>query len=123
MHRRHRSSYLSDPDDLNRRLANSICEPYRNQVQAQHALERIEQGMENLGWIAATPNCRKSKQADKIVNTPLKVLDFAGSKIGLDFHIRQPWWTGKAVWCDVGGSRAGTPRAARKTDSGAGGPR
>jgi hypothetical protein len=33
--------------------------------------------MENLGWIAATPDGRKSKQADKIVDAPLKVLDLA----------------------------------------------
>jgi hypothetical protein len=46
--------------------------------------------MENLGWIAAPPDGRKTKQADKIVNAPLKVLDFAGSKFGLDVHIRQP---------------------------------
>jgi hypothetical protein len=46
--------------------------------------------MENLGWIAATPDGGKSEQANKIVNAPLKVLDFAGSKLRLDFHIRQP---------------------------------
>ena len=34
----------------------------------------------NLGWIAATPDGGKSKQADKIVNAPLKALDLAGSK-------------------------------------------
>jgi hypothetical protein len=33
--------------------------------------ERVEQDMENLGWIAATPDGGKSKQADKIINTPL----------------------------------------------------
>ncbi|MGC1431260.1 MAG: hypothetical protein WA811_03345, partial [Candidatus Sulfotelmatobacter sp.] len=68
---------LSEPDDLNRRLANWIRQPHRDQVQAQHAHEGIEQGMENLGWIAAAPDGGKSKQANKIVNAPLKVLDFA----------------------------------------------
>jgi hypothetical protein len=42
--------------------------------------------MENLGWIAATPDGRKREQADKIVNAPLQVLDFAGSRFGLRFH-------------------------------------
>jgi hypothetical protein len=46
--------------------------------------------MENLGWMATTPDGGKGKQTDKIVNAPLKVPDFAGSKFGLDFHIRQP---------------------------------
>jgi hypothetical protein len=46
--------------------------------------------MEKLGWIAVPPDGRKTKQANKIVNAPLKVPDFAGSKFGLDFHIRQP---------------------------------
>jgi hypothetical protein len=44
-----------------------------------------------LGWIAATPDGGESKQADKIVHAPLKVPNFAGSKFGLDFHIRRPW--------------------------------
>ncbi|HLB93057.1 MAG TPA: hypothetical protein VJK27_12000 [Terriglobales bacterium] len=44
--------------------------------------------MENLRGIA-TPDGGKSEQADKIVHAPLKVLDFAGGKIGLGFHIRQ----------------------------------
>jgi hypothetical protein len=53
--------------------------------------------MENLGWIGPTPDGGKSEQANKIVNAPLKVLYFAGSEFGLDFHIRQPRRTGKAV--------------------------
>jgi hypothetical protein len=53
--------------------------------------------MENLGWIAAAPNSRKSKQADKIVDAPLEVLDIVGTKLALDFHIRLPWRTRKAA--------------------------
>ena len=90
MARRHRPTPFGDPNDLNRRLANWNCQPHSDQVQAQHAHERIEQSMQNVGWIATTPDGRKSKQADEIVNAPLKVLDSAGSKFGLDFHIRQP---------------------------------
>ena len=40
--------------------------------------------MENLRWIAATPDGGKSKQANKIVNAALQVLDFDGSKFGGD---------------------------------------
>jgi len=36
--------------------------------------------VENLGWIAATPDGWKSKQADKIVNASLKVLDLSGGR-------------------------------------------
>ena len=121
MRRRHRSSQLGEPDDLNGRLSEWICQAHRDQVQTQHAHEGIEQSMENLGWIAAAPDGRKSKQADKIVNAPLKVPDFAGSKFGLEFHIRQPRGTSKAAWPDVRGPRAEILRAARKTDSGGGG--
>jgi len=46
--------------------------------------------MENLRRIAATPDGGESKQANKIIDAPLKVLDFARSKFGLTFHIRQP---------------------------------
>ena len=114
---------LGEPDDLNGRSANQICQPHRDQVQAQHAHERIEQGMQNLRWIAATPDGGKSKQANQIVYAPLKVFDFAGSKFGFNFHIRQPWRMRNAARSDVGGPRAGIPRAARRTDSGAGGHR
>jgi hypothetical protein len=78
--RRHGSSLFGEPDDLNRRLAHWTDQPHRDKVQAQHPHERIEQSMENLGWIAATPDGGKSKQANKIVDAPLKVLDFTGSK-------------------------------------------
>jgi hypothetical protein len=91
--RRHRCSRFGGPNDLNdlnRCLANRNCQPRTDEVQAQHAQKRIEQGMENLGWMATTPDGGKRKQTDKIVNAPLKVPDFAGSKFGLDFHIRQP---------------------------------
>ena len=97
MRRRHRPSRFGDPNDLNRRFASWICQPHRDKVQAQNAHERIEQSMENLGWIPAAPDGRKSKQADKIVNAPLKVLDFAGSNFGLEFHIRLPWRPRKAA--------------------------
>jgi hypothetical protein len=49
--------------------------------------------VENLGWVATTPDGGKSKQAYQIVDAPLKMLDVAGSKFGKDFHIRQPWRT------------------------------
>jgi hypothetical protein len=45
--------------------------------------------MKNLGRTAATPDGGKSKQAHKIVDARLKVLDFAGSNFGWDFHIGQ----------------------------------
>ncbi|MFY9740448.1 MAG: hypothetical protein WA252_04440 [Candidatus Sulfotelmatobacter sp.] len=85
--RRHRSSPFGDPSDFNGRLADWVRQSHRDEVEAQHAHERIEQGVENLGWIAATPDSGKSKQAHKVVNAPLQALDFAGSKFGLDFHV------------------------------------
>jgi hypothetical protein len=42
--------------------------------------------MKNLGWIAATPDGRKSEQADKIVNAPLKALDLRSGMFKLYFH-------------------------------------
>jgi hypothetical protein len=77
---------LGDPDHLNGHLANCILQLHRDEVQAQHAHERFEQGMKNMGWVAATPDGRKSKQADKIVKTPLKALDLAGGMFGLHLH-------------------------------------
>ena len=99
MRRRDRALCLSlslclpfgDPDDLKRRFDDWIEQPHSDQVQAQHAQERIEQGMEKLGWIAGTPDGGKSKQADKVVDAPLKVLDFAGSEFGVYLHIRTLW--------------------------------
>ncbi|MGC2327075.1 MAG: hypothetical protein WA604_10215 [Candidatus Sulfotelmatobacter sp.] len=84
--RRHRSLQLGYADDLNGRIAHWVCQLHRDEVQTEHAHERVEQGMKNMGWIAATPNGRKSEQADKIANAPLKALDLSGGMFGLCFH-------------------------------------
>jgi hypothetical protein len=84
---------VSYPDDLKLRLAGWICQPHRREVQAQHAHESVEQRMEDLGRISTTPDGRESKQADKIVNAPLKALDLSHGLFGVDLHIRQPWKT------------------------------
>jgi hypothetical protein len=42
--------------------------------------------MNNLGWLAATPNGRKRENADQIVNAPSKVFNLLRWMSGLHFR-------------------------------------
>ena len=46
--------------------------------------------MNNLGWLAATPDGRKSEDADQIINAALKALDLLGGMFELRFHVKPP---------------------------------
>jgi hypothetical protein len=81
-----RFSQPGDPDHLKGNNANGIPQLHRDEVEGQHAHQRIEQGMKNSGWIAATPDGGKSEQAHKITDAPLKALDLVRGIFGLRFH-------------------------------------
>jgi hypothetical protein len=50
----------------------------------------VEEGMNNLGWLTATPDGRQSKDADQIIKAALKALDLLGGMFELHFHARPP---------------------------------
>lgn len=107
---------FGEPDDLDRRLADWIVQPHGDEVQAEHSHQRVEQGMENLRWITDSPDTRKRKQTDKIVDAPLKALNLSGGLFVLDVHIRQPRRMGKFAYPGVHEARAETPPEAQRTD-------
>ncbi|HUA99052.1 MAG TPA: hypothetical protein VMA34_12045 [Terracidiphilus sp.] len=43
--------------------------------------------MNNLGWLSAAPNDRKSQDADQVIDGALKTLDLLGRIRGLHIHI------------------------------------
>jgi hypothetical protein len=75
---------------ISRCRADGIFQPQIDEIQAEHAQERVKQSANNLGWIAATPHCGKSEDADQIVKAALKALDLLGWMFGLHTHVRPP---------------------------------
>ena len=62
-----------------------------NEVEPEHAEERVEQGMNNLGWLIAAPDGRQSEQADQIIDAVLKTGDLSSRVSFLQVHARLPW--------------------------------
>ena len=78
---------LSEPNHLDGRLTARFLQPYIDEIQLEHAQQRVEQGMNNLGWLTAAPHGRKSEDANQIINAALKALDFLCRISGLHIHI------------------------------------
>jgi hypothetical protein len=78
---------LSEPNYLDWRLAARFRQPYIDEIELEHAHERVEQGMANPGWLTAAPHSGESEDAYQIAHGALKVLDLLGKIFGLRFHI------------------------------------
>ena len=76
----------SDPDHIDGCPASRISQPRIDEIQAEHAEQRVEQRIDNLGWLAATPDGGKSYDADQIVDARLEVFDLIGRPLRLRFH-------------------------------------
>jgi len=81
---------MSDLDYLHRRISGWVFHASINEFQGEHAHERVDQGLNNLGGFPTAPDRRQSEQADQVVNAALKALDLLGGLFGLRFHVRPP---------------------------------
>ena len=66
--------------------ADGVIHPHIDEIQLEHAQERIKQPVNNLGRLAATPHRRKREDAYKIVNAALEALDLLSLRFALHFH-------------------------------------
>ena len=79
---------LSEPNHLDGRLTARFPQPYIDEIKLEHTQKRVEQGMNNLGWLTAAPHGRKGEQADQITNATLKSLDLLCNISGMHIHIQ-----------------------------------
>ncbi len=110
-------SRLRDPDHLDGRLAH---QPHIDEIQSEHALENVEQGTNDLGWVAATPEGGKCEDAGQIIDAAPEALDLVGGMFGSPFHVRWASTATKPARLAMCEARARTDPAARRTDSGGG---
>ena len=75
-----------EPNHLDGRLTVRIPQPRIDKIKLKHTQKRVEQGMNNLGWLSAAPRGRKGEQADQIINATLKPLDLLRDISGLYIH-------------------------------------
>ncbi len=68
-------------------LTARVLQPYIDKIQVEHTQKRVEQGMNNLGWLAAAPHGRKGDEADQIINAALKPLDLLCNISALRVHV------------------------------------
>jgi hypothetical protein len=78
---------LSEPKHLDGRLTVRVPQPYIDEIKLEHSQKRVEQGMNNLGWLTAAPNGRKGEQAYQVIYATLKSLDILCNISGLCIHI------------------------------------
>jgi hypothetical protein len=78
---------FSEPNHFDGRLIARVPQPYIDEIKLEHTLKRVEQGMNNLGWVTAAPHGRKGEQTDQIINATLKSLDLLCNISGLHIHI------------------------------------
>ena len=78
---------MSDPDQFDRGVADGIVQPCIDEIQAKHTQEHVEQGANNLRWLAAAPDGRESEDADKVIDAALKALDLLRRVCGLLFQV------------------------------------
>jgi hypothetical protein len=74
-------------DHFDWRPAGRLLQPYIDEIQLKHTQQRVEQGMDNLGWFTAAPHGWESEDANQIINAAPKVLDFLCRISGLQIHI------------------------------------
>jgi hypothetical protein len=77
----------SEPNHLDWRLISRFLQPYIDEIQLEHTQQRVDQGMNNLGWLAAAPDSWKSEDANQIIDAALKALDLLCRISGLHIHI------------------------------------
>jgi hypothetical protein len=78
---------LSEPNHLDKRLTARFLQPYIDEIELEHTQQRVEQSVDNLGWLTAAPHGGKSEDASQIIHTALQALDFLCGICGLPFHI------------------------------------
>jgi len=78
---------LSEPNHLDWRLADRFLQPDIDKIQLEHTQQCVEQGMNNLGWLATAPHGWKSEDADQIIHAALKALDLLCKISWLSIHI------------------------------------
>jgi hypothetical protein len=78
---------LSEPNHLDWRLASRFLHPYIDEIQLEHTQQRVEQGMNNLGWLTAAPHGWKGEDTSQIIHAALKLPDFLCKISGLHIHI------------------------------------
>ena len=110
-------SRLSDSDHLDGRSAASVFQSHIDEIETQHAQEHVEQGTDNLRWVAAAPDGRKSEDADQIIDAALKTLDLLGGMFGLHFQVRPLSRATQSGRLAVREARAEIPPAVERTDS------
>jgi hypothetical protein len=78
---------LREPNHLDRRLTARFVQPYIDEIQLKQTQQRVEQGMNDPGWLTAAPHGWNSEDANQIVKAALKALDFLCRISGLHIHI------------------------------------
>jgi hypothetical protein len=74
---------LSEPNHLDWRLTARFLQLYIDEIQLEHTQQRVEQGVNNLGWLTAAPRGWKSEDANQIFEAALKALVFLFRITGL----------------------------------------
>jgi hypothetical protein len=82
----------------------------------EHSQECVEQGMHNLGWLAASPHGRKSDKTHQIIHTASKALDLLDRIFELFFHVRSPLRVTQHALTAGHELLAGIPPVAQRTD-------
>src|SRR5579863_2661059 len=78
---------LGESSHLDWRLTVCFLQPYIDEIQLEHTRQRVEQGMNNPGWLTPAPYGWKSEDANQIIYAALKVLDFLCRISGLHVHV------------------------------------
>lgn len=60
------------------RLAGGVLQLHIDEIEVEHAKEGVEQGVNYLGWLLATPNGGKGENAGEMINAALKAPDLPG---------------------------------------------
>ena len=109
-------SRWSDPHHLQRRVADWAFQPYVHEIEIEHAQERVEQGMHNLGCLGTRPHGRKSENADQIVITALEALDLVGRMFEWPVHLKLPPQARRSAGRAAREAHSERPLAVQRTD-------
>src|ERR1700734_2422829 len=77
----------SEPNHLDWRLTSCFLQAYVDEIQLEHTQQRVEQGLNDLGWLTAAPHGRKGEDTNHVVHAALKLLDLLCGISELRIHI------------------------------------